>query len=100
MIQFLVKTAILIIITVIFCNAFADAQVADFRNFRERWAILIGVGRYAPISGIKSLEWPVSDVRLMEKILVQDGGFTEDNIKTLVSYDATYLKINETFATS
>jgi len=92
MIQSFVKTAISIIIIVIF-NVFADAQTEDFINFRERWAILIGVGRYLPNSGIKSLESPESDVKLMEKILVQDGGFTE--VKTLVDYDATYSNINE-----
>ncbi|MBM3236760.1 PEGA domain-containing protein [Candidatus Poribacteria bacterium] len=98
MIQSFVKTVISIIIIVISCNTFADAQKTDLINFRERWAILIGVGKYAPNSGIESLEWPVFDAQLMEKILVQYGGFAEGNIKTLVSHEATYLKINEAFS--
>lgn len=96
MIQSFVKTTISIIIIVISCDTFADAQTTDFINFSNRWAILIGVGRYPPNSGIQSLDSPASDVQLMEKILIQDGGFTE--VKTLVDYDATYLKINEAFS--
>ena len=58
-------------------------------DFRERWAILIGVGKYTN-QNIPPLKYPVNDVQIMKKILTEWGEFKEDYVFSLTNETATY----------
>ncbi len=68
-----------IIISFALIAAVAHGEMIDFR---ERWAILIGVGKYKD-SNIPSLEFPEDDIQIMKEILTEWGEFKEDNVFSL-----------------
>ena len=61
----------------------------EMMDFRERWAILVGVGKYND-RNIPMLESPVNDVQIMKKILTEWGEFREDNVFSLTNETAIY----------
>ena len=71
---------------------------AEFIDFRERWAILIGVGKYSD-ADILPLFSPEHDVNEMKEVLIKRGGFLDDDnhITTLIDEQATYKGIEEAF---
>ena len=77
---------IFIIISLALIAAVAHGEMMDFR---ERWAILIGVGKYRD-GDIPPLESPVSDVQIMKEILTEWGEFKEDHVFSLTNETATY----------
>ena len=67
-------------------------------SFRQRWAVLVGVGAYGPNSGLPSLERVRLDVELMRRALVEGGSFAPENIATLVDAAATRASLQSLFA--
>ncbi|MBM3236764.1 PEGA domain-containing protein [Candidatus Poribacteria bacterium] len=75
-----------IIISFALIVAVAHGEMMDFR---ERWAILIGVGKYKD-QNIPPLKSPENDVQTMKKILTEWGEFKEENVFSLTNETATY----------
>ena len=69
---------------------------AEFIDFRDRWAILIGVGKYSN-ADIPPLSSPQNDVNSMKKVLIERGGFLENHITTLIDEQVTYKGIRDAF---
>ena len=67
----------------------------NYVDFHTRWALLVGVANYQPETGILPLQYPVSDVESLKRVLEESGGF--DNIITLKDTSATYTEIHRTF---
>jgi len=53
---------------------------ADLIDFQDRWALLVGVGQYPSESGINTLTSPANDVKEMQQMLIQYGGFLKEHI--------------------
>jgi hypothetical protein len=70
--------------TVTFERPAAPAGVAPARlaPARDRWAVVIGVGRYAS-PDIPSLRFSVADAEAMYRFLVERAGFKKDNVLLL-----------------
>lgn len=66
---------------------------ATIRLYDGSWAILIGINSYRYASG---LEYAVSDVEAIKKLLVEDLGFRQDRVITLLNENATREKILST----
>ena len=75
-----------IIISLALIAAVAHGEMMDFR---ERWAILIGVGKYRD-GNIPPLESPVNDVQIMKEILTKWGEFKDDHVFSLTNEIAIY----------
>ncbi len=59
----------------------------------EKYALLIGIDRYAPATGVNSLEGPVNDATALRQTLASGWEFKPENIKTLFDSDATRARI-------
>jgi hypothetical protein len=74
-----------------------------FSDEVERYALLIGIDRYAqpatPSSRFAALKGPPNDVALIRKLLVEKYGFKDDSehIVTLLGQQATHAAIETTF---
>ncbi|MBM3237888.1 PEGA domain-containing protein [Candidatus Poribacteria bacterium] len=85
------KLSIIFMILLFLANAYGE-----FIDFRERWAILIGVGKYSDVN-IPPLSSPENDVTEMKKVLIERGGFLENHITPLIDEQATYEGIKKAF---
>ena len=54
----------------------------------EKWAVVIGVGRYQN-PAINKLDYTISDAEAIYNFLITKGGFKEDHVKLLLDSDAT-----------
>jgi hypothetical protein len=59
----------------------------------EKYALLIGIGRYAPATGVENLEGPVNDATALRQALTATWQFKPENIKTLFDANATRSQI-------
>ncbi|MBX6364962.1 MAG: tetratricopeptide repeat protein [Gemmatimonadetes bacterium] len=68
----------------------------------ERWAVVVGISRYADAT-IPSLRYADSDARAFYELLRSDrvglGGFKADHVKLLLNQDATHLNIRSALFT-
>ncbi|MFQ5858615.1 MAG: caspase family protein [Anaerolineae bacterium] len=63
--------------------------MTDNTNNRNKWALLIGIDKYAKLAARYQLNGCVNDVQLMAGILQDNFGFPEDNITLLRDEEAT-----------
>ena len=63
--------------------------MADTTNNRNKWALLIGIDKYARLASRYQLSGCVNDVELMAGILQDNFGFSEDNVTLLRDEEAT-----------
>ena len=63
----------------------------------EKLALLIGVGQYAPDSGIRQLRGPPNDVARMRTLLEERFEFEPDNVRELLNEKATLEAIVRAF---
>ncbi|HOT98109.1 MAG TPA: caspase family protein [bacterium] len=60
-------------------------------------ALLIGINSYPNMPQNRQLKGCINDVLLMKKLLIEQFGFKEDNIKTLLNSEATRENIETSF---
>ena len=93
-----ISTLTLIILIIITQPVYISSS-ADLIDFQDRWAFLVGVGKYPSESGIGQLNSPANDVNAMRQMLIQYGGFLAEHIIDLSESQATYRGVNEAFQT-
>ncbi|MCY3735832.1 MAG: caspase family protein [Gemmatimonadaceae bacterium] len=89
------------VVTSILAMALAEAGASgqyEHLSFRQRWAILVGVGAYGPDSGFQPLERASRDVELVRQALVEGAAFEPGRIRSLVDSSATRVSLQALFA--
>lgn len=64
-------------------SVLALAAIPEDSQAKERYALLVGVGRYPNLPDSLRLNGPPNDVRLMREYLTKKGNFLEDHITCL-----------------
>lgn len=89
------------LLTLILALPLADAGASgqyEHLSFRQRWAILVGVGAYGPDSGFQPLERVPRDVELVRQALIEGAAFEPGRITSLVDSAATRVSLQALFA--
>ena len=89
------------VLTLILALPLADAAASgqyEHLSFRQRWAILVGVGAYGPDSGFQPLERAPLDVELVRQALIEGAAFDPERISSLVDSEATRASLQALFA--
>ena len=64
-------------------------------TYRNSWALLIGINKYPNLPIKYQLRYAVNDVNALRKVLIEQYGFLESNIVTLLDEQATRQRIIE-----
>ena len=89
------------VLTLILALPLVDAAASsqyEHLSFRQRWAILVGVGAYGPDSGFQPLERAPLDVELVRQALIEGAAFDPERISSLVDSEATRASLQALFA--
>lgn len=74
-----------------------DESIIDNKPIPERWAILVGISKFADKS-IPALRYAAKDAKDLKDYLIQNCGYKPSNVKLLVDENATRQKILENLA--
>lgn len=58
-------------------------------SYAKSYALLVGVSEYPGLPASNYLEGPKNDVNTFKKVLIENWGYSESNIKTLIDSQAT-----------
>jgi hypothetical protein len=64
----------------------------------EKWAVIIGIGKYQDPS-INKLNYAVADAEAMYKFLTTRGGFSQDHVKIILNEQATLKNVKSSLGT-
>ena len=90
-----------VVLTLILALPPAEAAASgqyEHLSFRQRWAVLVGVGAYGPDSGFQPLERASRDVELVRQALIEGAAFEPGRIRSLVDSAATRASLQALFA--
>lgn len=63
-----------------------------------RHALLIGVSDYSQLAGVADLRGAAHDTALMERVLIDQLGYSKENIRRLLDQEATHCRIRDEFS--
>ncbi len=72
-----------------------DSEILLETTYRSSWALLIGINKYPNLPIKYQLRYAVNDVNALKKVLIEQYGFPESNIITLIDEQATRQNIIE-----